>query len=135
MIFASARLSSISMMWSWDSVSLIRDNLWNRGWIPGNGRRGRARTRRGRGPSNPDEERGTASRLALHPYPPSVGLDDLTADGEAGARPLEFFLGMQTPEELEDRRVELGIDTDPVVLDGDERPLRRAGASAGTDLV
>src|SRR5262245_32117324 len=114
MIFASARLSSISMMWSSDTVLLIRDNVRNRGRVRGCRRRGRFPALLRRGAAEPDEEGRTAAGLALHPDPPSVGLDDLAADGEAGARPLELLPGMQTPEELEDRRVELGIDADPI---------------------
>ena len=68
---------------------------------------------------------GTVTRLALDPDPPAVGLDDLTADGQARSRPFVLLAGVQPAEELEDRLVELGLDADPIVLDGDAWHLRR----------
>ena len=131
MIFASARLSSISRICSSAVVVLIRDNLCVLRRFLGLHRRSGADARRGRGAMETDEERGSPAGLAFHPEPAAVRLDDLAADRQARTRALELLPGVQPPEELEDRRVELGIDADPVVLDGDRGVFAGIGTEAG----
>ena len=64
-------------------------------------------------------------------------LDDLVADCQADARSLVFIVGVKPPEQLKNRFVKLGLDSDSVVFDRDdsiriemiiESILRRVGA-------
>ena len=64
-------------------------------------------------------------------------LDDLVADRQADAGSLVFVVGVQAPEQLKDRFVKLGLDSDSVVFDRNdniriemifESMIRRVGA-------
>ena len=110
MILTSARLSSTRRMWK----SGCMEDL-------GPLRRGPVG-----GPGQGDVERRASVGLALDPDPAAVGLDDLLADGEPGAGAFVFLAGVEAAEELEDLGVELGLDADPVVADGEGDPSRPA---------
>ena len=70
-------------------------------------------------PGQSEVERGALPRLAVEAHFPAVRLDDLVADCQPDARPLEFLLGMEPSEHLEDPAVVAAVDADPVVPDQD----------------
>jgi hypothetical protein len=87
----------------------------------------------GLGARQGEEEAAPPAQLALHPDVAAVQLHELARDRQSQPRAVVRARagGVHLRELLEDQLVELRVDADPRVRDGDLHPVRALGGAAG----
>jgi hypothetical protein len=63
-----------------------------------------------------EAEGGSLSWFRFHPEPPAVTVHDFFADRQANACACVLIVGVQASEHLEDVILELGVDTDAIIV-------------------